>query len=314
VGVNGAGLDVRPRRCLNCDAPLTGPYCATCGQKPPHPDLTLRDLVAESTHELTHWDGKVIATLKALLLRPGLLTSDFLAGRRARWLPPLRVYLICSVAYFVSEPLVETVTQRSTKQVARITLSTPRAQDPARADVVRPDSARPDSAPPDTAGLHVDPEAQAAVDSAWITRVLGKERIERIIAEPQTFNDALAASFPKAMFILMPMFAFLTWLAWRRTGIRYPAHLYFALHLHAAGFASMVLSKVTSVAGSLALDIAIALGLVAYGTWYTIAAARRVYGGSGGDVTLRMTLVGVAYSVLFMVVMLGLIGYTLMTA
>jgi hypothetical protein len=80
--------------CLNCGAPLTGPYCAHCGQKKPHTDLTFRELLREATQELAQWDGKIPGTLRALFFKPGLLTVDFLAGRRARWLAPLRVYLI----------------------------------------------------------------------------------------------------------------------------------------------------------------------------------------------------------------------------
>src|SRR5436190_16331864 len=106
--------------CLNCSAELHGPYCATCGQRVPHRDLALREFLHETMEELSHWDGKVPRTLKALFLQPGRLTVDFLAGRRARWLAPLRVYLICSVAFFVSKPIVEAVTHRSAREVARI--------------------------------------------------------------------------------------------------------------------------------------------------------------------------------------------------
>src|SRR5882757_10347747 len=108
--------------CLNCGAAMAGPYCASCGQKQPHPDLTLRELFHATTEELTHWDGKVPATLKTLFFKPGLLTSDFLKGRRARWLPPLRLYLICSVVFFLTDPFVEAVTHREHREIAVITV------------------------------------------------------------------------------------------------------------------------------------------------------------------------------------------------
>jgi len=308
VGVGEAEATVIPERCQNCEAPLTGPYCAMCGQKPPRANPSVREFLHETTHELTHWDGKLPATLKALLLKPGLLTEDFLAGRRARWLPPLRLYLICSIGYFLSGPLIEAVTHRSVKQVARFTLT-----DPVRADSVGAGSVRAGRTEQDSAAANPASAAQPA-DSAWITRLIGRDRIQRIINEPETFNAALAASFPKAMFVLMPLFAWLTWLTWRGTGIRYPAHLYFSLHLHAAGFASMVASKLASIVDSLTVDIIVGLAVLGYGTWYTVAAVRRVFGGSSGGVTLRMTLVGIVYSAFFLIVMFALIGYTLLTA
>ena len=46
--------------CLNCGAALTGPYCAQCGQHITDPDLSMRELVHEVTHELTQVDGKVL--------------------------------------------------------------------------------------------------------------------------------------------------------------------------------------------------------------------------------------------------------------
>ena len=44
--------------CLNCQAALAGPYCATCGQKAVKPHPTFHDLVHEFTHELLHEPAK----------------------------------------------------------------------------------------------------------------------------------------------------------------------------------------------------------------------------------------------------------------
>src|SRR5688572_6699189 len=87
-------------RCLNCGAPLNGTFCAECGQRvvPPHP--TVRELAGDAWHELTGYDGRIMATLRGLA-RPGFLTQEYLGGRRAHYLPPVRVYLIVSVIYFV---------------------------------------------------------------------------------------------------------------------------------------------------------------------------------------------------------------------
>ena len=89
------------------------------------PNLTLGAFLKETTEELTHWDGKVWATLRTLLLHPGVLTIDFLAGRRARWLSPLRVYLICSVALFAGRALIDEIGLRPTREMARVSLGQP---------------------------------------------------------------------------------------------------------------------------------------------------------------------------------------------
>src|SRR6266545_4432215 len=86
--------------CLNCGTALHGAFCAACGQQVAHPDPTFHDLLHDLTHELLHVDGRLWTSLRLLFTRPGVLTREHIAGRRASYLPPLRLYLICSVAYF----------------------------------------------------------------------------------------------------------------------------------------------------------------------------------------------------------------------
>src|SRR5688500_19690704 len=86
--------------CLNCGGELRGPFCAVCGQRVVPPDPTVRELAGDAWNELTGYDGRIMATLRGLM-RPGFLTHEYLSGRRARYLPPVRVYLIVSVIYFV---------------------------------------------------------------------------------------------------------------------------------------------------------------------------------------------------------------------
>src|SRR5262249_23295369 len=64
------------------------------------PDVSLRDLAREATHEFGQVDGKVVRTLRLLVEKPGMLTKEFLDGRRSRYISPLRVYLTCSALFF----------------------------------------------------------------------------------------------------------------------------------------------------------------------------------------------------------------------
>lgn len=91
-----------PDRCPNCGAARPGPYCQECGQKRAAPqELAAGHLLKDVLHEVTDLDSKVFTTFKALLLRPGLLTAEYLAGRRARYLSPVKLYLIVSAVYFL---------------------------------------------------------------------------------------------------------------------------------------------------------------------------------------------------------------------
>jgi len=86
--------------CLNCGTPLEGRYCHACGQKAASLHLGVHDFVHEATHEFLHLDGKILSTVKLLVTRPGQLTKEFIEGRRARYITPLRLYLTFSVLFF----------------------------------------------------------------------------------------------------------------------------------------------------------------------------------------------------------------------
>jgi Protein of unknown function (DUF3667) len=86
--------------CYNCKAPLTGPFCAACGQKAQSLNPSAHDLLHDITHEMLHVDGRIFRSVQRLLFSPGFLTREQFEGRRARWISPLRLYLIFSVIYF----------------------------------------------------------------------------------------------------------------------------------------------------------------------------------------------------------------------
>lgn len=88
------------RACPNCSTLLVGRWCHACGQDSRDP---LRDAGALATEFLDNvfgWDSRLVRSLRLLIGAPGALTGEFVAGRRARHLGPLRLYLIASVAFF----------------------------------------------------------------------------------------------------------------------------------------------------------------------------------------------------------------------
>jgi hypothetical protein len=79
-------------KCLNCGTDVNGRYCANCGQ-PTHVHRTLGHVVEEFLHGVVHFDTKAWRTLPMLLVRPGTLTSDYIHGKRARYISPLAMFL-----------------------------------------------------------------------------------------------------------------------------------------------------------------------------------------------------------------------------
>lgn len=87
--------------CENCAAPLTGEFCSQCGQHAIDYRRSILRVLLDAADSFLNWDTKFLQTLNLLLLRPWQLTNDFNAGRRARYVHPLRLYLIASVVFFL---------------------------------------------------------------------------------------------------------------------------------------------------------------------------------------------------------------------
>src|SRR6266550_5692707 len=86
--------------CENCGAQLTGVYCAQCGQPAIDYRRSFRHVIVDVLDSFLNWDSKFFATLALLIVKPWRLTNDFLAGKRVRYVHPLRLYLLASILFF----------------------------------------------------------------------------------------------------------------------------------------------------------------------------------------------------------------------
>jgi hypothetical protein len=300
IAVDGAAT--WNRACLNCASALAGPFCSECGQRavPPHPSL--RELAGDAFAELSGWDGKLAESIRALLFRPGRLTIEFIEGRRARYIAPLRLYLVASVVYFA---LTAGAPERSP---VKITTSATAAQTatPPVTGKVDPD---PD---PD-----VDPVAALAAArervNAGIAKVppIFRPVVRRIVADQAGFRSDMFNAMPKALFVLLPVFAGILKLFYLKR--RYAEHLYYALHVHAFGFAALTVSALVRYTHSLPIEQGVSLLILVGVPFYWHRALRRVYGGSLGATLLKETGVGILYSVASLPVLIGLAMWVVAT-
>lgn len=91
--IDAAASAARHHRCANCDAAITGHFCASCGQAA-HVHRSLVHVGEEFLHGITHFDGKTWQTLPMLLFRPGTLTRSYIEGKRARYIAPVPLFLL----------------------------------------------------------------------------------------------------------------------------------------------------------------------------------------------------------------------------
>lgn len=292
---------VSTENCRNCGEVLTGQHCAHCGQRARVPVLSLVSLARDFAGDFFNWDGRIWRTLRPLAFRPGLLTLDYLQGRRARYTPPLRMYLVLSLAFF---------------------LAVSWGAEPGELLAV--------DAPDDESALAVDGATGADACSAgnlqieairpdWEDRL--REACRRIVADTGGFAEALLGNVPGMMFATLPLLAGLMQLLYLGSGRFYVEHLLFFLHVHAFFFLGALLIVLLAEAAALleggvagtvfgVAEGALRNAQVIYLPYYLYRAMRRVYGQGRGRTLLKQALLGVGYLLCLGVTSAGLFVYT----
>jgi len=269
--------------CLNCGTPLSGPFCAQCGQNaaPPHPSV--HELAHDALEQFVHWDGKVGATLRCLIAHPGALTCDVLTGRRARYVSPLRLYLTCSVVYFLLSAAAP-----ATRVNFNVSVPSPGA---GKVRVVGPG-----------AQLTDNERAEAVASSDKMPRLL-RQFAHRTIEDPSGLRRDMLQALPKVLFALLPVFAAVLALFYRRR--RFVEHLYFALHLHAFIFIAMAIRPLLRFVPFPPLEFVAGIAVLVWIPVYAHVAFHRVYGSTHGITALKETGVSVLYGLASMPVLLA---------
>ncbi|MCZ4243640.1 DUF3667 domain-containing protein [Pedobacter punctiformis] len=110
----------KEHNCLNCGAQVEKHYCSDCGQ----PNLELKEnfwqFISHSIAHYFHFDNKFFQTLKPLITQPGQVTLDYLAGKRARYINPVSMYIFVSIVYFLIVPKAGGNHEKETKHEAKV--------------------------------------------------------------------------------------------------------------------------------------------------------------------------------------------------
>ncbi len=264
--------------CLNCGAHLRGQYCGNCGQRAQQRLISLWELVRDAFGDLFELDSRLWRTLVPLVIRPGRLTHDYLQGRRARYMPPFRMYLVLSLLFFLVaffdpretfgiffEP--QTQEEQDAEQQGEASEKQREARD--IAEEVRRDLAEEglivgsgelsvpegeESEPGLNIRINGDggAETDCQVDEFdingpdWLKRRLTPERLVRICEEMKKDNGRqflsnLYDNLPMALIVLLPIMAFVLKALYPLSRRYYVEHLLFFVHFHAFAFLILTL-------------------------------------------------------------------------
>lgn len=288
------------------------------------------ELVRQLVSHYASAEGRLWPSLVGLLGKPGFLTTEYLAGRRRRYVMPTRLYLTTSILFFIlvkvlgagnlanpdSPPERAAAPSADAQAPARTGPEAPRPGDVARGalDEARKDfqkefaKAQSRSAAagkpghlrigPDSKGAGMDESILKTFDCEatsvqcqkikdWLANRYGNITVREFGVR---LKDRMMVLAPYALFVLLPVFAALTWLLYWRRRLYYSEHLVYALHVHSFAFLLLLaISVLPKTIGDL-LWIA--------GAAYFWFAMRRVFGGRWWMTTLRWGVLGMVYPIL----------------
>jgi len=285
--------------CANCGRSFDGRFCPDCGQELQDIRRPIGELVREFFGDFLAFDARIWRTLVPLVTRPGGLTRDTIEGRRARYVPPFRLYVFASFAYFGVMALTGggLFAPRITSSESGTVISFGGA--PIRTGL--------------TTGAAPEGETGPAVSdgSGLATRL--DERAAAAARDREAFSRALIGSFSYGHFLLMPIFALLLKAFFRRR--LYVEHLIFSLHFHAFFLLPGALLVVASVLlpglGGEVAQRAVVSAWSLILTGYLFVALRRVYRESRIRTALKLVALGLAYGIIAGVVILAVAAGTL---
>jgi len=279
--------------CQNCQTPLHGQFCSDCGQKQVDLRVPILQLVSDILGQFFSFDSRLTRTLIPLMKRPGFLTKRYLAGQRAHFVPPLRLYIFISLIFFfclsISGMRIFTITETAStgNEVAA-----------------------------DSSGANVTGEpADSSTTSNSAGSLFEQSRarfsngLKRALSDPTALNTLMIKSLPQMMFFLVPVLASFLWLLYYRQGRYYIEHLIFAIHYHCyfyiiMTFVVMVERLLPDVGKLLILALPI----------YLYFGLRHVFLQSRWRTLLKLLALGTGYFITLIICALLLMTYLLITS
>lgn len=279
--------------CLNCGAPLIDTFCSSCGQRNRRRLPTVLELVGELVGEVLEYDSRFWKTLWPLLRRPGFLTREFIEGRRVKFLPPVRMFLVLSIVFFGLSGLTEIDTDSTEVRTDGESVALVQDTDP------------PEAPAPDAWDVHA--EGIPLLDDPEV-----KDRLVRQLAkaqeDPVVLLQAMARELPTMMLMFLPVLALVLQMLYPLAGHRYVEHLIFSIHFHSFFFLQiiivMVLGRIADTAesfelpGLTLLQVLFGLAVAAAVIWtptYLFRSLRTVYRQGRLMTTFKFLLLVVAY-------------------
>lgn len=278
--------------CLNCQTALVpgARFCSQCGQDTANHPPSLVEFVHEFVSHYIAVEGTLWKSLWGLMARPGFLTREYLAGRKQRYVLPLRLLLTLGLLFFLALKFMpgssHTPDDDLGDDVAEAAVDAASTMSTAAAKLAK--AKRKISERSGNDATILSPDLASQLPQGMQDRIHRAEEHWR--ADPKGSTRAMGSAMlgmaPYTVLFSLPFFAgLLKLLFWRQP---YGAHFVFAMHLHAAWY------------GMLLLAMLLPWGVVAFAVWvwsnvYPVVALKRVHAAGWGTTVLRAALLAVLH-------------------
>jgi len=261
----------KEKDCLNCGTIIHGRFCHVCGQENLEPKESFWQLLTHVFNDITHFDGKFFTTLKDHIFRPGFLSKQYMLGRRATYLNPVRMYVFTSAIFFllffaffysdngsdfsqstINGKTLTVIDKMDSTQFAEFTADINRSENKGARPMTRKEFRTYLDTTIFASGLRfggINYRSKAQYDSvlasgqrkdSWLVRQFIYKAID--INETyhsdtkqmvKAFKSTLVHSFPQMLFISLPLLALILKLIYiRRKKFYYVSHGIFSMHLY----------------------------------------------------------------------------------
>ncbi len=217
--------------CLNCGSIVAGKYCQNCGQENIELKETFFQIILHFIEDLTHFDGKIVKTLKFLITKPAFLSKEYMQGKRVTYIHPIRMYIFISAVFFLFIFSGDTNNEP---------LKINNSANQANSGIVFGDSTY------KTIPAYEIAQKSLPIDKrdSWLETKLKKQQIlinQKYGNDQRKINAALIDNFKhnfsKILYLSLPIFAFFLWVLYKRNRSYYFAdHIIFSIHLYCAYF------------------------------------------------------------------------------
>jgi hypothetical protein len=265
---------VSPGHCANCGALLADRYCGRCGQDS-HVSLSLGHFLHEFVEGLFHVDSRFWRTLRTLFTRPGLITEQYLAGKRNSYSPPFRSYLVISILYFVLASIFDTTGSRVNAGGRE---------------------------------MQASDCAQMAANPGWLLRLvpdLEQSCMRALSNDRRSIDQAMQNLLPKVMFAVLPLVALVQFWIYRRQRPFYLENLVFVLHFQSFYYLASTLALLPAAGIGALIGAGARIGellefaIYVWSVVYLFIATRRVYRASTVKTVMGLAALAVAYVIFY---------------